>query len=201
MLVNQWQGFTGLPDYPNAPQVPTHLKNLFDFLAARAVPRYANQSARDAELPTPVNGQLAWSEADQILYIRSSSGWRVAWQDTRWVTLTYASGAAGFHAYTSGATEPKIRRVGDTVELMGAGAPNTAGNGTANTETTAFLGANLEQRFRPTGYDRVYRCAGSSSNQWTLRVNTDGSVRIRSYGPEPTTTGTWLPYAVTWLQG
>jgi hypothetical protein len=96
MLTDQWQGYAGLPDFPDPATVPTHLKTLFDFLAARAVPRYASPAERDAELSSPEPGQMAWVASAQALYVFSSG----AWQQFRtspdpWHPLVYQNGWGG----------------------------------------------------------------------------------------------------------
>jgi len=83
MLTDQWQGFTGLPDYTDPANIATYLKNLFDFLGSRAVPRYNTIADRDAELSSPANGQLAWVAADSTLYMRSGGAWVAAVRGTR----------------------------------------------------------------------------------------------------------------------
>ena len=69
MLTDQWQGFTGLPDYTDPSNIPPYLKNLFDFLGARAIPRYNTIADRDAELSSPANGMLCWVAAENAVYV------------------------------------------------------------------------------------------------------------------------------------
>jgi hypothetical protein len=86
-LTDQWQGFGGLPNFGDPSNIPTDLKALFDFIAARAVPRYASIAERDTELPSPVGGQLAWVDADKAMYIHQGGGWRVLWTRRRGVKV------------------------------------------------------------------------------------------------------------------
>jgi hypothetical protein len=86
-LTDQWQGFGGLPNFGDPSNIPTDLKGMFDFLAARAVPRYASIAARDAELASPVAGQVAWVDADNTMYVHQGGAWRVLWTRRRGVKV------------------------------------------------------------------------------------------------------------------
>ena len=93
MLTDQWQGYTGLPDYSDPGTIATYLQNLFNFVGARAVPRYTTVAARDAELSSPADGQLAWVTSGSTLYIRAAGAWQVAWQpEDTWKPLTLTNG-------------------------------------------------------------------------------------------------------------
>ncbi|GAA1995625.1 hypothetical protein GCM10009718_36990 [Isoptericola halotolerans] len=103
MLIDQWQGFTGLPDYGDVSNIPTHLQGAFNFLGDRAVPRYASPAARDAELPSPTVGQMAWVGSPAALQVYDGVGtppWKTVWQpEDPWHNLTYTNGWGGTGRY------------------------------------------------------------------------------------------------------
>lgn len=150
-LIDQWQGFTGLPDFSDPPAIPTDLKALFDFLASRAIPRYASVAARDAELTSPTDGQMAWVDATATLYVCSGGGWQTVWtadNDTGWVNMTMSN---GWNNGSAAENRVAVSRVGRDVCLAGETWGGTAG-------ATAFT---LPEQFRPTG--RIYgRVQGGS---------------------------------------
>lgn len=65
---------TGVP-----PNVPEHIKALADAVAPRTVMRFASLAARDAALPSPVDGMVCYVAADNGYYVRVDGQWRVLW--------------------------------------------------------------------------------------------------------------------------
>lgn len=125
-LIDQWQGFTGLPDFSDPPAIPTDLKALFDFLGERAIPRYASPAARDAELPSPADGMVCWVGSPAALQVRHDGGWQTVWAPSNWVTLTLRSG------WTYIEEPPAARREGNYVSLSGEILDNGNPQGSAN---------------------------------------------------------------------
>lgn len=108
---------TGVP-----PNVPEHIKALADAVAPRTVMRFASLAARDAALPSPVDGMVCYVAADNGYYARVGGAWRVLWQDTGWVDLTLVNGWT-----VAGGLIPRVRRIGREVHMEGRVTGGSAG--------------------------------------------------------------------------
>lgn len=177
----------GLP-YPELtgapPNVPEHIKALADAVAPRTVMRFASLAARDAALPTPVDGMVCYVAADNGYYVRVGGAWRVLWQDTGWVPLVSGSGDS---------TGLAVRRVGSEVTLRGEVWGVTAG-------ATLFT---LDAQFRPTvrkAYLAVRAGSGTAALVGDARVyiQTSGEVRLHNLNSMPTLSP-GIDISQTWL--
>ena len=86
------------------PDVPADLKLLAEAVETRGVMRFASIAARDAALPagSRVAGMLAWVDANQTLYVWSTTGtpsWRPDWSPGAAVSIAMAAGFAGTAEY------------------------------------------------------------------------------------------------------
>lgn len=173
MLVDQWQGFTGLPDFPDPSTVPTHLKSLFDFLASRAVPRYASTAARDAELSSPTAGMTCAVGAEvQVYSTTPTAGWKVLWTPgyttpfASWATLSPVAGFTG---------QIRINRSGNWVQIQSDA--NFAG--TVSTGSTLLVDANgIPAPLRPP-FQAIGGGICSGIEVGTAFAQTNGSVYFR----------------------
>ncbi|MCZ2261595.1 hypothetical protein [Isoptericola sp. QY 916] len=185
MLTDQWQGFGGLPDYTDPSNIPTFLKDLFDFLGARAVPRYASIAERDAELSSPVNGQLCWVTADNAVYVRSGGEWRVLWRASLQLTTAPLGGVSG--SLTSISAD--IERVYGTVSFYVSLQPGSVASG-------ATIGT-IPDGFKPRSRRAIPLVTGSSSTYNAfLQIETTGVVSMYHYNSPPASgyfrgTGSW----------
>lgn len=108
---------TGVP-----PNVPEHIKALADAVAPRTVMRFASLAARDAALPTPVDGMVCYVAADNGYYARVGGQWRRVLSDTDWQPLTLQNGWA-----TASGLTPRVRLLDGLVHLTGRVTGGTAG--------------------------------------------------------------------------
>lgn len=76
----------------DAPDGPTQMLAIVNWAASRTVMRFASTVARDAALPTPVDGMLCYVAADKSYYACVDGVWRVVLQDTGWTDLEPAAG-------------------------------------------------------------------------------------------------------------
>lgn len=63
------------PDPDDAPNGPSQIGALAAAVDTRLVPRFATATARNTAIPTPSNGQLAWTTGDKRLWGHDGSGW------------------------------------------------------------------------------------------------------------------------------
>ena len=118
--------------------------------------------------------------------------------DTGWVTLTLAS---GFATYDS-TTNPKVRKIGKTVQIRGA-VKNTA-TITIDTDNKSIF--TLPEQYRPS-QDLVFTCQGSQMAIFTLTINSSGSVTVSRYRFTNSSSSTypslpagqWLPFSATYF--
>lgn len=72
-----YPALTGAP-----PNVPADIKALADAVVGRTVMRFASIAARDAALPSPVDGMLCYVTSDKAYYARSGGQWRLLWRES-----------------------------------------------------------------------------------------------------------------------
>ncbi len=88
-----------MPDYNDPPATPDDLRKLLREVMKRAVPRYINAAARDAEYPVPEDGQMCITGTAPT--IRSWLGQGGKWTETfpmygAWQKITPAPSWEGF---------------------------------------------------------------------------------------------------------
>lgn len=113
--------------------------------------------------------------------------------DSGWIALTLTG---DFEEYNSGSV-PKYRKIGNRVEIQGA---IKATVDEAVTSTTGNVFATLPAGYRPSGYNRVFMCQGTTNNRWALVINSNnGTMAAQRYGPANHVAGNWLPMSVSFL--
>jgi hypothetical protein len=65
-----------LPILSTQPLIPEHLKNAVEALETRSVLRFANPSARDAAVTSPLGGMMAWITSTLTMTYYDGSTWR-----------------------------------------------------------------------------------------------------------------------------
>ena len=112
--------------------------------------------------------------------------------DSGWITATLTS---TFTTYSSD-TEPKYRKIGKMVEVLGAVKSKSAIAGSSS-QYTIFT---LPEGYRPSHTAIIVICQGSGTNIWTLRVEPSGAVSFSRYRSGTsyvaTSTSSWLPFHV-----
>ena len=119
--------------------------------------------------------------------------------DTGWVTLTLAS---GFATYDS-TTNPKVRKIGKTVQIRGA-VKNTA-TITIDADNPKTV-CTLPEQYRPS-QQLVFTCQGSQMAIFALTINSGGSVTVSRYRFTNSTSSTypslpagqWMPFSATYF--
>lgn len=131
---------------------------------------------------------------DICLKIRSLC---TAVEDSGWITATLSS---QFTAYSTDSA-PRYRKIGNMVEIRGAVKTTSAITG-SGTRYTIFT---LPQEYRPSDYNVVTVCQGSSFKNWCFEINTDGTVQFSRHntGSAYADLGTtqWLPFHATYFIG
>lgn len=109
--------------------------------------------------------------------------------DSGWITATLDS---KFISYNEN-TNPKYRKIGKLVELVGAVKAKSPIAG-SSTRYTIFT---LPEGYRPS-IEMTFICQGSGINIWTLRVTKTGDVSLERYrngsGYVEISKNTWLPF-------
>lgn len=126
--------------------------------------------------------------------------------DSGWLSITAMSSTAsgsenGYHQNInkiklySTSRYVQYRRIGNIVYLRGV--IGTVDNDSTITTNDGWAFAMLPQECRPKTYDCIFRCQGSASNDWCLRVAANGTLTACRYsgGAEA---NRWLPFDVCW---
>lgn len=114
---------------------------------------------------------------------------------TAWTNCTISS---GFTAYTTGYSEPKVRRICGIVSLQGI-LKNNSQITASNNETYMFT---IPAGFRPSRALNLVQ-QGSGTMRWLMCVNKDGRVSIARYSNttanQNVPAGSWLNCFATWM--
>lgn len=66
-----------IPDETDKPDVPTHISNLALALEKKLVGTYVSTAARDTAITTPADGQFAYIQSTNKLYVYQDGAWTV----------------------------------------------------------------------------------------------------------------------------
>lgn len=127
------------------------------------------------------------------------SDWLPLYDDTGWQTISWAS---NFTTYSTG-KEPKVRRIGNIVQLEGWAKNTTSMTIDADNLKTMFT---LPEQFRPVR-SYTFVCQGSSMAIYDLNVNPNGTVQVSRYRQTSSSStsyssvgaGQWLPFSVVYM--
>lgn len=80
---------------------PAHLTALASALDRKTVGVFATTADRDLAYPTPSEGQIAYTQTDDVLWLYRAGTWRKLFYDSGWLTLTpnspFIAGPGGIH--------------------------------------------------------------------------------------------------------
>jgi hypothetical protein len=78
----------------DAPDLANISKAIVDWAAPRSNMRFASTAARDAAIPSPVEGMVSWLNDTNRLYVHTGTAWVLvsALDDTGWITPALSAG-------------------------------------------------------------------------------------------------------------
>ncbi len=126
-----------------------------------------------------------------------SISWKKVWEDTGWVDYPTANFNGNF-ANNSDAGKLRMRRVGNTVFLVG-GIKKTTGAQPATSSDT-YVGMTIPAGYRPS-VDSGFVIQGSGMNRVWMHVHKDGNVYFQRYGTTSSSVisvGTWFAVNCVW---
>lgn len=126
-----------------------------------------------------------------------SISWKKVWEDTGWVDYPTANFNGNF-ANNSDAGKLRMRRVGNTVFLVG-GIKKTTGAQPATSSDT-YVGMTIPAGYRPS-VNSGFVIQGSGMNRVWMHVHTDGNVYFQRYGTTSSSVisvGTWFAVNCVW---
>lgn len=126
-----------------------------------------------------------------------SISWKKVWEDTGWVDYPTANFNGNF-ANNSDAGKLRMRRVGNTVFLVG-GIKKTTGAQPATSSDT-YVGMTIPAGYRPS-VNSGFVIQGSGMNRVWMHVHTNGNVYFQRYGTTSSSeisVGTWFAVNCAW---
>lgn len=126
-----------------------------------------------------------------------SISWKKVWEDTGWVDYPTANFNGNF-ANNSDAGKLRMRRVGNTVFLVG-GIKKTTGAQPATSSDT-YVGMTIPAGYRPS-VNSGFVIQGSGMNRVWMHVHTNGNVYFQRYGTTSSSVisvGTWFAVNCVW---
>jgi hypothetical protein len=128
------------PAADDAPNGPSQIGALAQALDNKLVPRFTNATARNAAIPSPVNGQMAWTTGDKRLWVYDGSAW--VYVGGAPPAMIPFPGLAGWNVVGVGSYSlPKIYKDGSGL-VRGQGVVQRTGGG----------GTNMTMGTLPVGY-------------------------------------------------
>jgi len=114
-------------------------KLIVDWAALRSNMRFASTAARDAAIPSPVEGMVSWLNDTNRLYVHNGTAWVLlsALDDTGWIAPALGSGWSVYNGETIG-----YRRLNGVTYLRGRGS-STGTSGTAFTLPVEFRNGQI----------------------------------------------------------
>ncbi|MER7623958.1 hypothetical protein [Streptomyces sp. NPDC126503] len=131
-------GGAPFPAGPDSDNVPADLQALAVWASTRVTMRFADAAARNAEIPAPTPGMVAWLDNPGAVTIRTATAWRTLWSALSWTDLTLES------AYTTFGTTPQAALDGGNFIVLRGGVqrstPSTdiTGNSVVGTIPSSF---------------------------------------------------------------
>ncbi|MFI5808968.1 hypothetical protein [Streptomyces sp. NPDC051561] len=98
----------GAAPYPagaDADAVPADLMALAVWASTRVNMNFATAAARDAAIPAPTQGMIAWLQTPGSLTVRTATGWRTLWSQLAWTDVVLSSGYETYGTPPSAAVE------------------------------------------------------------------------------------------------
>lgn len=169
----QGVSIAALTDKPDAEKLAKEIAN---GVAARSVMRFADAAARNATLTSPVDGMMAWLDAEQSMTVRASGSWRTVATDRARTTtttgLTLRSGWSLSAFQASAVCGVAMVRV--DVQRTGGTIPASAAGNLADTEVCV-----LPAGWRP--FDTRTAVVEDGFGSGAARVTTDGVITLRTW--------------------
>lgn len=162
----------GAAPYPapdDADDVPGDLQALAEWASTRGVMRFADAAARDAAIPSPVAGMVAWLDTPGAVTVRTATAWRTLWSNLAWSGISLAS---GYETY--GTTPQAAVEGGLFIVLKGGVQRSTSG---AQIATNAVLGTIPSSLGTPVSGDYPIATQWSTDNVGRLYVGSDRSIQ------------------------
>jgi hypothetical protein len=191
------QGFTGL-DYGDVPDLKVLSDGLLK-IAGQSVMRFANASARNATLTSPVAGMTAWLISERLLTVYDGGAWVAIASGTQaWTTVPLAAGYSHNGNSNGNFQYRRVNMFGEDT-LMFRGAVGVTYSGTTIPNGGILNSSALPTAVRPTALRTVViPCSDASSARITLKldVQTDGYLRVVGTGnqPEGVVTPPWIGF-------
>ncbi|MET7795632.1 hypothetical protein [Streptomyces decoyicus] len=174
----------------DAPNLATLAQNLATGLVPRSNLRYASASARNAAIPAPVAGMVAFLTTEKLLTVYDGTAWVVVAAGTSaWTTIPLASGFS-HDGNSNGTAQYRIVNLfGElTVMLQGGlnltypGSPGSISNGGIITSSV------LPSTARPGSLRTVpAACSAVTSDSLTLKIDAQSDGHLKIVGTTTTT--------------
>ncbi|MFD3517696.1 hypothetical protein [Streptomyces sp. NPDC058657] len=164
------------PSGADADIVPADIMALAVWTSVRVPTPFANAAARDAALPAPAQGTLAWLTTPGAYTVRTATGWRTLWSQLAWTDVVLASGYETYGTVPAAAVEGGL-----FITLKGGIQRSSEG---AQITSNATLGTIPSSLGTPLSGDYPIATQWTGSPVGRLYVGADRSVR---YIGEPTT--------------
>ncbi|MFF8784848.1 hypothetical protein [Streptomyces sp. NPDC015125] len=174
----------------DAPNLATLAQNLATGLVPRSNLRYASASARNAAIPSPVAGTVAFLTTEKLLTVYDGTAWVVVAAGTSaWTTVSLASGFS-HDGNSNGTVQYRVVNLfGElSVMLQGGlnitypGSPGVIANGGILTNTA------LPATARPGSLRTVSAaCSAVTSSSLSLKVDAQSDGHLKVIGTSSTT--------------
>lgn len=166
------------------PDGPGQMHALATWAAGRTVMRFASIAARDAALPSPVDGMLCYVAADKTYYGRSDGEWRPWWRAwTSWTPLLTGL-ATNPSLGSSGIATGKYAISGGTVHAQGrfafGGSGVSGGSGEYQVPLPVAAKNPAEALFYGTAW--LFDGSASQTNIAACLVQPSGIFNFRHHG-------------------
>ncbi|MFE1111203.1 hypothetical protein ACFW5U_35705 [Streptomyces rochei] len=79
------------PAPDDADNVPADMQALAEWASTRVRMNFPDAAARNAAIPSPTAGMLAWLDTPGALTIRTATAWRTIWSDLAWSDIALQS--------------------------------------------------------------------------------------------------------------
>lgn len=150
-----------------------------------------------------LDDKLYLSDSTNATYLINNLCWNIAKEtkaynivDGTWHQLTYTEYFKDYNNNT--ANHPIYKKVGNVVTIIGIVTPTQT---LAHTQNGYRIAEGLPSDCCPPSAFRAV-CQGTGINRWLFNVNPTGTIGASRYGVDTDsdmTTGTWLPFSVTYL--
>lgn len=166
------QGFTAL-DYGDSPDLKKMGEGLL-LLAGQSVMRFANASARNANLSSPTAGMVAWLSGEKLLTVYDGTAWvAVAAGTQSWTTVSLASGFS-HDGNSNGSFQYRVVNLfgEQTLMLRGGLGITYSGSPSVIANSGVVTGTPLPAPARPTSLRTVTgACSTTSSDALSVKID------------------------------